>query len=422
MSTDDVYEKLADKMSNLAIKNPLTKEFRKILEALYTPEEAEILLTFNMPMVDRFTAKKIAKKLKRPQEEVEPLLLEMARKQRVFCIEQKAGGKVKKFYSLFPLVPGVFEFFFANHKRILTEEKELAKMFADEFDKYYMLGFSAEIVGSNYPLVRVILDQKNIDKTVKKGKGKILNVNEVVEDEMKYDILIFDQIKKMLEQEEKIATLDCCCKIYKAINDNDSILEMDCSNGLPVNDNKIPVNKDGKQVHDYPINVCMVCGFAADYCVQQGFARYVNKQEALEIVRRGSEAGLVHSVQNTREDGSMICNCDPECCISLRVLSKFRNPAAIASSNFRPEYEKNACTFCEICVEKCPMKALQHHYGHEKDKSDERIMINEELCIGCGTCAFNCPSGAMTMIKKYSKVPSKDFGDMAGNFMKERVH
>ncbi len=422
MTEEDIYEKLADKMSQLAIKNPLTKEFRKILEALYTTEEAEILLAFNLPMADRYTAKKIAKKLNKPLEEVEPLLVEMARKQRVFCVEREVNGKMKNYYSLFPLVPGVFEFFFANHKRILTEEKELAKMFADEFDKYYIKGFASEMVGSNYPLVRVILDQRNIDKTVKNGKGKILDVNEMVSEEMKYDILIFDQIKKMLEKEDKIATLDCCCKIYKAINDNDSILEMDCTNGLPVNDNKIPVTKDGKQIYKYPINVCMVCGFAADYCVQQGFARYVNKDEALEIVRRGSEAGLVHSVQNTREDGSMICNCDPECCISLRVLAKFRNPAAIASSNFRPEYDKTNCTFCETCLGKCPMKAIQHHYGHKKDKSDENVMINEQLCIGCGACAFNCPSGAITMIKKFSKVPSKDFGEMAMNFMKERVH
>ena len=158
LSNNDVYEILATRMSNLAIKNPLTKEFRNILEALYTPEEAEMLLVFKMPVVDRFTAKKVAKKLNRTLEEVEPKLIEMARKQRIFSVMKKD----KRVFSLFPLVPGIFEFFFANHKRIMSEEKEIAKLFADEFDKYYKKRFAKEMVASSHPLIRVILDQKDV--------------------------------------------------------------------------------------------------------------------------------------------------------------------------------------------------------------------------------------------------------------------
>ena len=81
------YEKIAKKMG--AVWN---EEIRKILEVLYDSEEADILLTFNGPFLDRFTADKIARKVKRPVEELKPVLDEMARTQRLFS----AGKGVKR--------------------------------------------------------------------------------------------------------------------------------------------------------------------------------------------------------------------------------------------------------------------------------------------------------------------------------------
>ena len=122
------YEKIAKKMGVI-----WNEEMRKILEALYNSEEADVLLTFNGPFLDRFTAEKIARKVKRPVEEMKPILDEMARTQRLFS----AGKGDKRTYSMFPLVPGLFELYFSNHERAAAEEKETLMIFTEAYEKYY---------------------------------------------------------------------------------------------------------------------------------------------------------------------------------------------------------------------------------------------------------------------------------------------
>jgi len=73
------YEIIAKKMGVI-----WSEEIEKILKALYTPEESEILLLFSGPYMDRLTAVKVAEELSRPIEEIEPILEEMARTQRLF--------------------------------------------------------------------------------------------------------------------------------------------------------------------------------------------------------------------------------------------------------------------------------------------------------------------------------------------------
>ena len=84
--------------------------------------------------------------------------------------------------------------------------------------------------------------------------------------------------------------------------------------------------------------------------------------------------------------------------------------------------DSELCTGCGICVDICPMYAIQHHFGHKKDKSDEVILIDQDLCIGCGVCAFNCKKGAITMVKKYTVMPPEKLTDGAKQFIDGRLH
>lgn len=49
------------------------------------------------------------------------------------------------------------------------------------------------------------------------------------------------------------------------------------------------------------------------------------------------------------------------------------------------------CVQCDepLCVEVCPKKAL------EKGGPDGAVLLDEELCIGCGFCVMVCPYGAI---------------------------
>jgi len=377
-------KKLAKKM-----ESPWSSELEKIIKTLYTPEEIEILLVFNGPYMDRFTVAKIAKKVKRPVEEVEPILKEMARTQRVFAVEKDNVNT----YSLFPMVPGLFELYFANHKRAKQEEEDNMMVFAEEYEKYYDKGYIVKGMTSSYPLMRVFVDQKVVKDTVSRGKGTIIEVQEEV-DEVKNIILPFDQAKIIVENSRRFSVMDCACRIHMKIHNN----------GVPVN--------------EYPFNVCMAFNANADYVIQQGVGREVTKEEALETLTAAAKAGLVHTTQNIIGQPWFTCNCDRDTCIMLRGIRQFHNPNTVASSNFIPEYDIDQCIFCQKCTKLCPMYTIELV---DEDTDNKRIEINLDRCIGCGVCAFNCPEGAITMIKKFSKVPAQNMAAAAKRYLEGKM-
>ncbi|MHA1734389.1 MAG: CoB--CoM heterodisulfide reductase iron-sulfur subunit A family protein [Promethearchaeota archaeon] len=55
-----------------------------------------------------------------------------------------------------------------------------------------------------------------------------------------------------------------------------------------------------------------------------------------------------------------------------------------------PEWNKNLCKGCEVCLNVCPFGAIK------KDENDE-IEIIQVLCKGCGTCGASCPHNAIVI-------------------------
>ncbi|MFX0035361.1 MAG: CoB--CoM heterodisulfide reductase iron-sulfur subunit A family protein [Candidatus Hermodarchaeota archaeon] len=58
------------------------------------------------------------------------------------------------------------------------------------------------------------------------------------------------------------------------------------------------------------------------------------------------------------------------------------------ATSFLPEYNKNLCSGCEVCVTVCPYKAIS------KNENDE-IEITQVLCKGCGVCGATCTNQAI---------------------------
>ncbi len=55
-----------------------------------------------------------------------------------------------------------------------------------------------------------------------------------------------------------------------------------------------------------------------------------------------------------------------------------------------PEYNKNLCTGCEVCIKVCPYHAI-------KKTDDDEIEIIEALCKGCGVCGATCTNQAIVI-------------------------
>ncbi|MGB9714339.1 MAG: 4Fe-4S dicluster domain-containing protein [Candidatus Bathyarchaeales archaeon] len=363
----DVYERLREKISLWPIRTPRTKEVMEILKILFTEEEAEFLIHFTAPYQDPETIEQMVEKTGKPKEKVQAIANRLVSRGLLFKFTSKRDGNV--YYSLMPMIPGIFEFYFSSG----CDSDEKRKI-GELFERHYFNGGGFEIGASNYPFVRVM----PIEKTITVNK-------EISEGHM---ILPFEKMSEFIKTSRKIAVVNCACRTKKRC--------------------------------EHPLEVCMAFDHYADYMVERGFGRYLTVEEALELLEETEKAGLVHSTINTQTRPQFICNCCTCACLILRGLTELHNPRAIAKSNFIPVRDEKLCNLCKRCISICPMKANLYHAPH--DKETEKIILLEERCIGCGLCAYHCPTKAIKMVKVRDSVPEMTLREALERVEAERIH
>lgn len=117
----------------------------------------------------------------------------------------------------------------------------------------------------------------------------------------------------------------------------------------------------GEGCADDPEGWCIAVGDMADYVVEtQKDGRYIDKAEALEILKVAEDNGFVHQITNI--DGAnkifAICNCNVNVCYALRTSQLFNTPN-MSRSAYVAKVEKANCVACGKCVEFCPAGAVK---------------------------------------------------------------
>ena len=117
----------------------------------------------------------------------------------------------------------------------------------------------------------------------------------------------------------------------------------------------------GEGCADDPEDWCIAVGDMADYVVEtQKDGRYIDKAEALEILKAAEDNGFVHQITNI--DGAnkifAICNCNVNVCYALRTSQLFNTPN-MSRSAYVAKVEKSNCVACGKCVEFCPAGAVK---------------------------------------------------------------
>jgi MinD superfamily P-loop ATPase len=51
--------------------------------------------------------------------------------------------------------------------------------------------------------------------------------------------------------------------------------------------------------------------------------------------------------------------------------------------------DEEECIGCGTCVERCNIEAVQ--------LKDDKAVIDSDMCIGCGVCVITCPSEAIKL-------------------------
>ena len=141
---------------------------------------------------------------------------------------------------------------------------------------------------------------------------------------------------------------------------------------------------------DQSKEMCISFGFYAElYAETLKIGRYISQDEAIEIIKKAEEEGLVHQLAGDKRSVEGICNCCRDCCGILKSFKYFPKPALMATSDYVVQLDAEECINCQTCIERCPMDAFT--------EGEDVVSVDPGRCIGCGLCTTTCPSEALSL-------------------------
>jgi electron transport complex protein RnfB len=178
------------------------------------------------------------------------------------------------------------------------------------------------------------------------------------------NIMVYEQAEALVKAQKKFLVAPCVCRKEHQI-------------------------KGG--ACEKPVENCLVFGWGVDYYERNGLGRRISMDEALAILKKAEETGLVLQPSNSEEIINICCCCG-DCCQVLQHLKRHPRPADVASAPFVAQVDPEACIGCEICLDRCQMEALQVKEGV--------VAIDANRCIGCGLCVSTCSGEALRLSRK----------------------
>jgi len=326
---EQIYEQLQEKIDRHPMGAPRHPAILDLLKELFTPEEARLALTMSFNGLE---TGEIAKRAEISAEEAVRLLESMAKKGAIYCV--KSRGNVR--YSLMPPMPGFFEF-----SLVRGEETSKTRRMGNLWEDYFTQAMGEAMHNVRVPVSRVI----PVEQSVACGM----------------EILPHEKCAEIVKASRKIALGQCQCRF-------------------------------SARKCKAPLDVCLLLGGWADFLIDRKLAVAIEFERAIEVLRRAEEAGLVHTVTNSKERSAYICNCCSCCCFMLRGVTELKYHS-LASSSFLAVVDAEECIGCEECTGRCPFKAIQM-------STMEKAQVVQEVCYGCGLCSSVCPTQAISLTKR----------------------
>lgn len=326
----DVYRRLARKLDEMPNGFPSTEDGTELRILRKIFSPEEAEMALKVKPVGE-TIEAIAHRLGMTVAELQPILDNMVRKGQLFSFPLFE----QKMYVLPPFVPGILEF------QLNRLDKELAELMEE-----YRPVLLKSLGSIEPPIFRVLPIQARIDA--------------------KAQIYPYEDIRQLMEEATSFNVMECLCRKERAL------VGHPCTHSLEV---CLGFSKQEHMFDDYPLG------------------RRISKQEALGILAKAEEEGLVHNTFNVEQEPVFICNCCPCCCGILQAVRAAQIPHMLATSSFVAEIDQDSCTLCGICAEeRCPVGAILEHHGTYK--------VLGEQCIGCGVCTPTCPTESIRLVRK----------------------
>ena len=360
--TGDLYQRLANHLSTLGIGCPVREDMEEILRLNFTPRDAEVALALptRVAPLQLATVDEIGSRVNLPREELSAILEELSQRGLLFSGKTQTG---EKGYALQQVGFGFPQTFFWK-----GEETPHAKAMAGLVAKYFNRHVTREAYAS-----------------AETKPFRYIPVNQSIERDIQA-VYPYDSMSQVIEKAKVIAVAHCPCRVSA------QLLGKSC---------------------DHPLEVCLKFDDMAQYVIETGLAREITKEEALEIIKKSEEAGLVHFVDNALGDIKHNCNCCGCVCWNVATIRKRKTPRdVLMATYFIRETDEELCSGCGDCVELCQVDAVT---------IEENIaVVDKDWCIGCGICVVHCSTSAAKLKPRSDVLPPPNFKQLHERILAEK--
>lgn len=279
-----------------------------ILDPVVTDEMADVGMHIKVRKGRRIEV--IAKKAGTSIEHAQAMVDALVKCGIVRCVYEGDDHDVETYY--YPIwVPGIMEGMLS-----VKEQVEKYPVIAECFERYTR--YRTPILVPNFP--------------VGMGPMRAMPVGSAIKNDS--HAATYDEVEHIIERAWAISVGPCSCRRTRRLM--------------------------GEGCGHLEEDMCMYIDDNAKFFSEQGSHRLVSKEEALEILKRAEDNGLVHEI-NAAEgyDGpTAICNCCGCSCLALR-LGEYFNAPDMLRTNYVAKVDRDKCVACGLCVDNCQMGALK---------------------------------------------------------------
>ncbi|WKY46617.1 4Fe-4S dicluster domain-containing protein [Eubacteriaceae bacterium ES3] len=349
ITSKDAYKNLEERINWFTQGAPPTESLYKILQVLYTQEEAKKVAL--LP-VRPFTAKKAGKIWNISELEAEVFLERLCEK--ALLVDSFYEGQRQ--FVMPPPMAGFIEFALMRTRGDINQ-KYLSELY------YQYMNVEEDFVKDLFYATETFL-------------GRVYVQEPVLTTEHTIHILDYEKASHIVEEATHIGLGTCYCR-HKMLHTGHSC-EIDA-----------------------PLDVCLTFGNVARSLADNGqHARLIDKVEAMDVLERSYAANLVQMGENVREHPAFICNCCGCCCEALQAARKFSPMQPVATTNYIPVISEE-CIGCGKCEKVCPVLAIAMK---NKQEGKDIAEVDQGICLGCGICVRSCPKKAIHLERREIQV------------------
>lgn len=354
MAERDYYEDLCSFYEFTLGEIPNRNELKEALRKTVAAEDLDVF--FLLPLSGNITLTKLGKKAKVPPDELREKLKRLASEGLIMAYKTENDHAYERGNPVF-----------MSEQQVRKKEETPQRTFFARFFNILIEGEAGSTLPTKTPFYRVLPAEPAVTKS---SELRTIDINVVVPDPR--GVLPIDIITEMVKKDSAlIGVAECFCRKTK------KMVGEGCG---------------------HPLETCFVFNELAQTLIEHGFARKIEYDEVIDILKDCEARGLIHNVDNCEVQIQSLCNCCSCCCVLTRSIMRGATNTG-APSRYVVDFDPETCISCETCISRCPTGA--------RSVVDEKVVVDTDRCIGCGLCVTTCPTGASKIVlrEKTGKIP-----------------